>query len=114
MRVTDSDVKEILSTTLDTTPFIQVASVLLDTYLGAAAVPFAVAREMERWWAAHLVCIREPRVQQKRLGDTVVTYAKSALGAGLESTEYGQMVLQLDPTGALAESGYKRAWIKVD
>jgi hypothetical protein len=109
-------VTDILPTTLDVMPFLLTASTLVDTYLGTADVSFAVLQEIERWLAAHLCCLADPRATQRRLGATEVTMERPQLGKGLESTRYGQQVLLLDPTGLLAEVAVprRRAWIAVD
>jgi hypothetical protein len=111
-----SDVTDILPTTLDVMPFLLTASTLVDTYLGTADVSFAVLREIERWLAAHLCCLADPRTTQRRLGATEVTLERSQLGMGLQSTRYGQQVLLLDPTGLFADAAAprRRATIAVD
>lgn len=101
-RTTDAAVKEILATALNTMPFIMTASVLVDAYLGTSGLSEPHLSEIERWWAAHLVTIREPQVAKKDLGDTSVTFVRGQLKTGLEATLYGQTVLQLDTTGTLA------------
>jgi len=101
-RTTDSAVKAILDTQLNTMPFIQTASVLVTTYLVPQGLPESLLAEIECWLAAHLVVIREPRTHQTRLGETAITYDTPQLGLGLESTPYGQTVLTLDVSGTLA------------
>src|SRR5215510_13573123 len=95
MRTTDGHVKAIIATDLNTLPFIQTASRLVDTHLLAAGFSEDLLAEIETWWAAHLVCMREPRETQVKLGETSITYEKGNLGQGLQSTRYGQVVLDL-------------------
>jgi len=119
-RTTDAAVKQIISTDLNTMPFIMAASLFVTTYLAGSGLPEAHLAEIERWWAAHLVSIREPRTTRKRLGDTEVAYQTGVLGTGLQSTFYGQTALQLDSSGTLltmaaaAETPPKPASFDVD
>jgi hypothetical protein len=100
-RTTDDAVKAIIATELDTTPFIYTAHLLTDMYCGDAALSEDILTEIETYWAAHLVSIREPRPHQVKTGETTVTYVEGDLGAGLQSTFYGQVVIELS-NGALA------------
>lgn len=95
MRTTDSDVKAIISTDLNTVPFILTASLLVDTYLGTSPLSAGLLREIEKYWTAHLIRVREPQVQRTEIGDTVVQYTTGKAAIGLESTPYGQTVLDL-------------------
>ena len=101
VRVADPDVKAILDTQVDTTPFIYTAHILVDMTCGDAGLSEDVLTEMETYWAAHLVTIRDPRPHQKKIGDTTLTYVEGSLGSGLQSSFYGQVVIQLS-NGALA------------
>ena len=100
-RTTDTDVKAIIATQLDTSPFIFTAHLLVEMYCGDAGLSEDVLTEMETYWAAHLVTIREPRPHQKKIGDTTITHVEGTLGSGLQSSFYGQVVIQLSD-GALA------------
>jgi hypothetical protein len=117
-RTTDAAVKEIIETGLNTMPFIMAASTLVTAYLESSGLPESQLTEIERWWTAHLVTIREPRPHQTRLGESSVTFVEGDLGKGLESSFYGQVVLQLDTSGTLAgattEDALKRATFDVD
>jgi hypothetical protein len=106
--VNDSEVKQIIDTTLNTTPFIETANVLVDQYLGSSSLSDALLRQIEMWWAAHLVAIRDQQAASEGVGKANVTY-QGKTGKGLEFTGYGQQVLSLDPTGILATIGKKRA-----
>ena len=101
-RVSDAEVKEIFSTTMDTQPFIVAASLQVDSYAPRAGWSPALAREIERWWSAHLACAADPRLVEAATDGDRLKYASSQLGTGLASTPYGQAVLALDPTGILA------------
>jgi hypothetical protein len=114
-RVSDQDVKEIIATQLNTQPFIQLATLLVDQYLLNKGIAEALLTEIERWWAAHLVCVREPRLKDARTDGDAMSWQRGAAGKGLASTDYGQQVLALDPTGTLATvTTTKRASFNVD
>lgn len=103
-RVTDLDVKAIMDTEVNTTPFIVAASLQVDHYAPLAGWSTALAKEIERWWAAHNVCARDPRFAQIKTEGDAFTYAMGKLGEGLKSTPYGQQVLAMDPSGILAQA----------
>lgn len=104
-RVTDADVKQILATAMDTLPFIQTAHLLTDLYLSAAGYSLEHLAEIERWWAAHLCCIQEPRLVSRTLSDTREEFARWPEGEGLAGTPYGRQVLILDTKAILTEQG---------
>lgn len=104
LRVRDAEVKEIIDTALNTGPFVQAASLLVDRHLGSAGLSAAELKEIERWWAAHLVAIRDPRFVQVRTEGDAIVYERGKMGEGLRATSYGQQVLTLDWTGTLARA----------
>jgi hypothetical protein len=116
LRVHDLEVKQIIATVLDTTPFIQLASHLVDDLLMPQGLSDTRLRDVELWLAAHYTCLRDPRVVDVRDGDTGVRYEQVKTGEGLASTRYGQQALLLDPTGTLAalddNAGRNRVRIK--
>lgn len=120
VRVTDADVKAILKTTVNTMPFIYAANILVTQHFATAGYDDAHMMELERWWAAHLVCMRDPRLTSKSLSDTKLDFEKAQMGKGLEATAYGQQVLSLDTLGILAPTvgpnavGVKFAKVRVD
>lgn len=103
-RVTDAEVKEILDTTVTTTPFITAATLLVDQHLLDADLPTALLKEIERWVAAHFACLLDPRLRDMRKGDTTVTFELGKPGLGLQATTYGQQALALDASGRLARA----------
>ena len=111
--VTDSDVKQILDTTVDTTPFINAADLIVTQYLTLSGLSTAMLTEIERWLAAHLTCMLDPRETAKAMGDSRVTFEAGPLGQGLCATRYGQQVLLLDTTGTLAAQGRRRTTFQV-
>lgn len=109
------DVIAILDTTLDTTPYITVATLLVTRHLGTQGLEDALLFEITRWLAAHFACIRDPRTMQARSGTAAMLFQRGTAGEGLRETSYGQQVLVLDPTGILAQTiGMKRASIHVE
>jgi len=111
--VTDSDVKQILDTTVDTTPFINAADLLITQSLSMSGLSTAMLTEIERWLAAHLTCMMDPRETSKAMGDARVNFEAGRLGMGLQATRYGQQVLLLDTSGTLAAQGLRRTTFQV-
>jgi hypothetical protein len=111
-RVTDSEVKEIIDTTITTTPFIAAANLIVTANLADKNLGADLLKEIERWLAAHLVAIRDPRSSDLKMG-TSSTKFQGQTGLGLDHTSYGQQVKILDYTGTLASTGLKRASIEV-
>src|SRR5438309_3396699 len=93
-RVTDDEVKEILATTVDTTPFIRAAHVLVNDALTGKGLEESTLIEIERWLAAHFACMRDPRESQVDAGAKAWFEGKTDMG--LNFTRYGQMVKLLD------------------
>jgi len=104
-RVTDADVKQILDTDVSTTPFILSANLLVDQWLLDKGLSEALLTEIERWVAAHLTCMLDPRESQKRMGDQAVSFDQGTLTEGLGWTRYGQQAMLLDSSGTLTAVG---------
>jgi len=117
-RVIDADVKEILDTDVDTTPFITAAHVLIEKLLSAADLSEEQKTEIERWLAAHFACMRDPR-ENRVTTDRSEAYFEGKTDMGLNFTRYGQMVLLLDTSGLLSqhntatEAGRRQATVVV-
>ena len=114
MRVTATEVKEILndSTLSDTIvdAYILGANSLVNSALGTGDT--ALLKEIERWMAAHMIAsTRERMAQEEGAGGAYIKYLGTG-GQELSSTPYGQMVLTLDTTGAMASLGLKKASIR--
>lgn len=111
-RVTADDVREIadLSADLVLTPFILVATTLVDTKLATHAAYTALAdsttilKEVERWLAAHFAKIREKETAGEGVKDVREDY-QYKLGDGLRTTMYGQNAVAMDISGVLAKLG---------
>src|SRR5262245_18019503 len=75
-RTTDEAVKQIIDTALNTLPFIMAADMLVTSYLVPAGLSEPLLAEIERWWAAHLITIREPRPHEATMGNTTTTFVE--------------------------------------
>ena len=114
VRVTHSEVKIIMDncTVADGTvnTFIAAGTLIIDSVFGSANTD-ALTKEIERWFVAHMLASTLVRTtSDEKVGDASVKYT-GQWGKRLESTPYGQMVLQLDTTGAMAKLGKTSASI---
>lgn len=70
-----------------------------------------------KYLAAHMIALSATKgggaLSQKSLGDASESYARTASGTGLSETAYGQLALNLDPTGCLANLGKRKAFAKL-
>ena len=112
-RIGPSDVQAICSvdSTVDIQPFIVVASLFVDTHLASVGHSAAMLTEIERWLAAHFLCVQYPRFTEMGSAGERLRFEGGASGEGLKSTRYGQQALALDTSGTLAQlaSGVQRA-----
>lgn len=101
-RVTDTEVKQIIDTTRDTSPFIDVATLIVDEQLANSGLSVARFKQIELYLAAHFVAISEEKgnLKRSRIGDASEEYDNKS-GVGLELTRYGQQALALDTSGTL-------------
>lgn len=105
-RVTVSEVKEIINTSLTDTQIsamITVANLLVTRHVGTCANA-AEKKEIERWLAAHFVAVRDPREEELEVDDVVAVFQRGTSGKGLESTDYGQNALAIDCSGGLKDA----------
>ena len=117
-RVTEGQVKEIISTDLsDITAYITAANLIVTDRLGSTTtLGSAILIEIERWLTAHLIAITqepESQVKAEKIGDASINYARGELGKSLEATFYGQQVILLDSTGLMAQSGKVKATMRI-
>jgi hypothetical protein len=113
VRVTATEVLEVLDgstlTDAQVNPYITSANVMVNAALGTGTTD--ILKEIERWLAAHMITVtRERQAKSEGAGGANITYSE-IFGEGLKSTNYGQMVLNLDTTGAMASLGGKAATI---
>ncbi len=108
-RVTDAEVKEIMATSIDTTPFIEVANLEVTEKLGDSSLSTDRLKQIEKFLAAHLSCMKDPRVSNKKIGDASKSYSGVGGGLSLNATSYGQTVKMLDTTGILERNDGKKS-----
>ena len=102
-RTTDSDVLEIIETTLtDIDPFINTANMFVTNALGSTDLTYNTLQEIEKYLAAHFLSVRDQRVKSEKVDVLSTTYT-GEFGKGLEMTQYGQTAILLDWTGTLAK-----------
>jgi len=107
-RVTDAEVKEIISVTWDTTPQIGIANVLVTKYLqGEDCMTTELLKEIERFLAAHFVELKQRVLRSRKAGEATDTYA-THVGMGFEATVFGQQALVMDCTSKLATLSEKK------
>ena len=115
IRTSASDIMEILpddSVLTDSAieAFIEIASSMVDD-LDSTLLNADRLKEIERFLTAHLISVTRDRQGLKEaIGEANITYT-GYFGIGLKSTTYGQIVTQLDTTGALLALG--RRTIKI-
>lgn len=111
-RVTSSEVKVIVSTSIAdvTTPFIDMATLIVDEDLADTGMSAARLTKIELYLAAHFVVMTEERggLTRTRTGDAE-DYFRQFTGDGLKSSRYGVAAMQLDSSGVLSTIGQHRA-----
>lgn len=103
-RVTGAEVLEICDTTKTATqiePFITGANIVVTDVLADASYSAAKLKEIERWYAAHLVSCDDPQIKSENFGAAATYQGQTAMG--LNFTTYGQQVMILDTKGYFAE-----------
>ena len=114
-RVTDAEVKTIIDTELDTTPFIATANTLVNNLLTSSGLDDTTLASIELWLSAHYVAVRDPRFRSVRTEQHQMDFERGQAGMGIRATTYGQQALELDTSGTLvARLGRRRAFIRVD
>lgn len=119
IRVTANEVIEILTDSPDTYP---IAESVVETFIGIAnrtvddvfsddtETGEAILKDIEMFYAAHLIASSDldRRTIEEKIDDAAVKYQMRS-GTGLDSTGYGQVVRQLDPTGRMSNLSKKAA-----
>ncbi len=104
--VVDADVKALIDTNRDTTPFITTATLLVTEDLASQAFSDQRYFEITKYLAAHFCCITEELggLTYSRMGDAIEKYrdppTKNDFGLG--TTRFGKMAMSLDSSGTLA------------
>jgi hypothetical protein len=101
---------DVATTTIDR--LIIAASAIVDSvFENDTITPATILTEIECWLTAHMVASSLFKTATvEKVGDAEIRYS-GIFGKGLESTPYGQMVLVLDTTGKMANSGKRSASI---
>jgi hypothetical protein len=105
VRTTSDAVEAIIEvdSTIDLTPFISTASLLVDTHCEAKNSAYTVTEleAIERFLAAHLYTLRDPRTVTENVRSLDTTF-QSKVDLGFNTSHYGQMAMLLDWYGGLA------------
>ena len=122
LRATVAEVKEIIETDLSDaqiTASLTIANILVTAGPAASKSPALGSdhlKEIERWLAAHFVCIRDPVSLRAKLGEAeswnFPASVTVAWGKGLNLTPYGQQAVGIDLTGELAKLGMRQGKYK--
>ena len=97
--------------TVDIEAFITSANLVVSrVFSGDTTTSLELLTEIETWYTAHMLAATIwKQVEEEKVGDATIKYAGKT-GMKLEYTSYGQMVMQLDPTGKMEASIGKRQW----
>lgn len=107
-RVTDTEVKEIIETDLNTNPFINTANVMVNKYLvGQECMDAATLKEVELYLAAHFTTMRERQLESEKVSRATDKYLGKA-DMGLDFSQYGQTAMLLDCSGKLASLNQRK------
>jgi hypothetical protein len=115
-RVTATEVKEIMDNCQVGDSIVEVfidsGTLLIDkVYENDTVLGDDLLKSIELFFIAHMIASTLHRTtSEEKLGDAAVKYT-GQWGKNLESTPYGQMVLQLDYTGQIASVGKMEARI---
>lgn len=103
-RVTDTEVKQIIETEKDTTPFINTADLVVSESLESVGLSEERLKQITLWLAAHYTAITVERggITFDKTGDASSSFGAKITKSGLASTRYGQQALVLDTSGTLA------------
>ena len=112
-RTTVAEVKQIMDncTVSDTIidVFIVSANGVVTEAMGGTNAGATLLEEVERWFTAHMLAMTLCRTTtEEKLGEAAVKYT-GVFKDGLASTPYGQMVMQIDYTGTMANIGKGKA-----
>lgn len=84
----------------ETTDFIKTAHVLLCNILDGWGIAASLMEQIEKYLSAHFATLTYSSVQREALGPMSRSYMLK-VDLGFNATRYGQMAIQLDPTGRL-------------
>lgn len=116
-RTTAAEVRQIMDNlttdamnSTDIESYILGANALVTKILGSdTSIGSVLKEDIERWFTAHMIaCTRHRTTTEEKVGDASIKFT-GQFKENLSSTPYGQMVLQLDITGKMANIGKKGA-----
>jgi len=99
---TDAEIRKIIDVSTEITdlsPFIDAASSMVTAH--CTDITDANAAIVETWLAAHLITIRDNRVNSEAAGSVSQSF-QFKVDLGLDCSMYGQTAIQLDTTGGLS------------
>lgn len=111
IRIRAADVKKIIETNMEDADIMRImadmANMFIDEHLADEGYSEEMLTKIELYLTAHFVAISEEggTLTESELGDARDAWNTEHMGAGLRSTRYGQTVLTLDTSGALANVG---------
>lgn len=111
-RVTSAEVATIITTSLDVTPFINTANLLVTRLLSAAGYAEGTLKDIELYLAAHFTALVDQRPVDETVGPASASFVNQ-FDKYLDFTVYGQTAKMLDTSGTLANIGKKRASFSV-
>lgn len=91
-----------LSPSVDITPFIETANVLVTDCCGAAGYTADRLELIERWLTCHFYQIREQQVESEKAGSVSQKF-RGKVDLLLNLTHYGQQAMVMDSKGGLAK-----------
>ena len=114
-RVTATEVKGIMDNCIIVDAiidsFIIAGTLVIDGVFGVSDVT-DLTKEIERWFVAHMIASTiDKTASEEKVGDGSIKYT-GQWGKKLESTPYGQMVLQIDLSGKMSKLGKNDAWLR--
>jgi len=114
-RVVPEDVQALRPGTTNPLPFIITAHFMVNRFLVPLTYSEGELWDAERWWAAHLCELADPRIIEQKLGDTSQKWQTLKVGEGLSATWYGQQLKMLIPEIAdvIAATSLKKATFDV-
>ena len=112
-RVTEADVEEIIEvdSSIDVSVFIISAHIIVEKLLSSSGYEEDQLTEIERWFSAHLVAIRQGQIINEKIGEAQVAYGGN-YGQGLDFTKYGQQVKILDTSGYFEKLGKRKVFFE--
>jgi len=84
-------------------PFLAAAGALYDERLGGKGLSSAIAKEVQRYFAGHLLFVADAGLHESiRVEDVSETFTKNRKQPGLMDSRWGAMAIAFDSTGTLA------------